>query len=131
MPNRVARHGLKHTIVFLVDKNGCCPGGEFFDALDLRNRIKLQALFQIAGDYANFSNSEKFGRLGDGLFEFKSFQIRMPFAHSCIERQTIVITHGFIKKKQKTPVAEIERARLLLKEYSQTKPKLTLVKKNK
>ena len=60
------------------------------------------ALFQIAGDHGKFYNPEKFGDLGGGLYEFKSSQIRMPFAYAKNERDLILITHGFFKKKDKT-----------------------------
>jgi phage-related protein len=68
------------------------------------------ALFQIAGDHGKFHNPEKFGDLGNGLYEFKSFQIRMPFTYARGERGLILITHGFVKKKDKTPKGEIARA---------------------
>ena len=62
------------------------------------------------GDRGKFHNPEKFGDLGGGLFEFKSFQIRMPFAYAKNERGLILITHGFVKKKDKTPKEELTRA---------------------
>lgn len=88
------------------------------------------ALFQIAGDHGNFYNHEKFGDLGGGLFEFKSFQVRMPFAYAKNKRGVIVITHGFIKKKDKTPKEEIERAWRIYKD-DQAQTQLTVVKKAK
>jgi phage-related protein len=74
------------------------------------DQVKLMALFLIAGDHGKFYNPEKFGDLGRGLFEFKSFQIRMPFAYARNERGLILITHGFMKRKDKTPRKEITRA---------------------
>ena len=62
------------------------------------------------------TNDQKFGDLGDGLYEFKSFQIRMPFAYAKNDRRLILITHGFRKKKDKAPPAEIARARRILEE---------------
>lgn len=80
------------------------------------------ALFLIAGDHEKLHNPEKFGDLGGGLYEFKSFQIRMPFAYAKTERGLILITHGFIKKKNKTPKDEIARAwRIFDEDQSQTK----------
>jgi phage-related protein len=88
------------------------------------------ALFQIAGDHGKFHNPEKFGGLGDGLYEFKSFQIRMPFAYAKNERGLILITHGFIKKKDKTPKEEITRAWRIYNE-DQAQTKLAIVRKAK
>jgi len=86
------------------------------------------ALFRIAGDHGRFFNPEKFGDLGGGLFEFKSFYIRMPFAYAKNERRLILITHGFIKKKAKTPKEEIARAWRIYEE-DQAQTKLTIVGK--
>jgi phage-related protein len=88
------------------------------------------ALFRIAGDHGKFFDPEKFGDLGGGLFEFKSFHIRMPFAYAKSERGLILITHGFIKKKAKTPKEEIARAWRIYGE-DQAQARLTIVGKRK
>jgi len=118
------------SIAFAIQQNGDCPAFEFFDALSLLDKAKLMALFQIAADHGKFHNPEKFGDLGDGLFEFKSFQIRMPFAYAKTERALILITHDFNKKKDKTPKEEITRAwRIFHEDQAQTK--LAVVQKAK
>ena len=53
------------------------------------------ALLQRLGDHGNFMDKEKFVDLGKGLYEFKSFQIRMIFAYYRKERAVVVLTHGF------------------------------------
>lgn len=129
MARRIAYAGEKFTIAFAREKNGACPGSDFFDALtNPLDKVKLMALFQIAGDHAKFYNPQKFGDLGGGLYELKSFQIRMPFAYAKKERGLIVITHGFIKKKDKTPPEEIARAWRIFEE-DQARTELTVVKK--
>lgn len=92
------------------------------------DKAKLIALFRIAGDHGKFCNPEKFGDLGDGLYEFKSFQIRMPFAYARSERGLILITHGYIKKKDKTSKERIERAWRIYKE-DQAQTQLAVVKR--
>jgi phage-related protein len=52
----------------------------------------------------------------------------MPFAYSKSERGVIVVTHGFFKKKDKTPKAEIDRAWRIYEE-DQSQRRLTIVKK--
>jgi len=115
MARRVAYKGSKFTIAFAQTGSGC-PAGEFFDALEDSDKAKLMALFRLLGDQGRISNPEKFGSLGDGLYEFKSFQIRMPFAYARHERRLVIISHGFIKKRDKAPKEEIERARRILEE---------------
>jgi phage-related protein len=130
MARRVAYQGAAFAVAFAREKSGACPACEFFDGLSLLDKDKLMALFQIAGDHGKFHNPEKFGGLGDGLYEFKSFQIRMPFAYAKNERGLILITHGFIKKKDKTPKEEITRAWRIYNE-DRARTKLAIVRKAK
>jgi phage-related protein len=130
MARTVAYQGAAFAVAFAKEKSGACPACEFFDGLSLLDKAKLMALFQIAGDHGKFHNPEKFGGLGDGLYEFKSFQIRMPFAYAKNERGLILITHGFIKKKDKTPKEEITRAWRIYNE-DQARTKLSIVRKAK
>ena len=130
MARRVAYQGAVFAIAFARENSGACPACEFFDGLSLLDKAKLMALFQIAGDHGKFHNPEKFGGLGDGLYEFKSFQIRMPFAYARNGRGLILITHGFIKKKDKTPKEEITRAWRIYNE-DQAQTKLAIVRKAK
>ncbi|MFY9853974.1 MAG: type II toxin-antitoxin system RelE/ParE family toxin [Terracidiphilus sp.] len=114
----LAYSGVMFKIAFARDRDGSNPAEEFFDQLPKADQAKLMNLFRILGDHGKHSNPEKFGDLGDGLFEFKSFQVRMPFAYAKGEKGLVLISHGFIKKSPKTPKAEIERARTILSEGS-------------
>lgn len=68
----------------------------------------MMALFKRIGDTGKIHNREKFKHIADGLFEFKSFQIRMI----CFHRSDgeIIVTRGFRKKSQKTNKNEIAKA---------------------
>lgn len=60
--------------------------------------------------------------LGGGLWEVRSSlsgnrEVRMIFFHDP-EHQALVVVHGFIKKSQKTPKAEIEIASRRMRERS-------------
>jgi|GEM_PF-322677 len=116
MERIVAYEGEKLTIAYAREADGKYPGNEFFRELPKRDQARLHALFALLADHQSTSNEEKFGNLGDGLFEFKSFQIRMPYVYSGTERGLVLISHGFIKKKDKAPKSEIERARRIIKE---------------
>jgi phage-related protein len=130
MARRVVYPGVKFTLAFAREKSDACPACEFFDGLSLLEKAKLMALFRIAADHGAFYNDQKFGDLKNGLFEFKSDQIRMPFAYAKKERGLILITHGFIKKKDKTPKEEIARAWRIFDE-DQAQTKLAIVGKAK
>ena len=130
MARRVAYQGAVFAIAFARETSGACPACEFFDGLSLLEKAKLMALFRIAADHGAFYNDQKFGDLKNGLFEFKSDQIRMPFAYARNERGLILITHGFIKKRDKTPKEEITRAWRIYEE-DQEQTKLAIVQKAK
>ena len=133
MARRFVYQGAVFSIAYARESSGAPPACDFFEALSLLEQAKLMALFRIAGEHGKFHNEEKFGDLGGGLFEFKSFQIRMPFAYSRRERGLILITHGFIKKKNKAPKEEIARAwRIFEEDHAQAdKAKLAIVWKAK
>ena len=130
MARRIVYQGAVFRIAFAREASGACPACDFFDELSVLDKAKLMALFQIAGEHGKFHNPEKFGDLGDGLYEFKSFQIRMPFAYAKKERGVILITHGFTKKKDRTAKEEITRAWRIFNE-DQTQTKLAIVRKSK
>jgi hypothetical protein len=75
----IAYKGKAFTIAYAVDKNGRSPGKEFFDALPLGDQAKVMSLFGRLGDYGSIRNPEKFRKLEGNCYEFKSFQIRMPW----------------------------------------------------
>jgi len=111
-----------YKIAFARDHEGASPAEEFFDGLSMVEKAQLSKLFQILGDdtHGEPRNPKKFGVLDDGLYEFKSFQIRMPFAYAKGERGLVLITHGFRKKRDKTPSSQIARAKRILEEDAET-----------
>jgi phage-related protein len=114
---RLAYPGKVFRIAFARDHSGAFPAEVFFNQLPIADKAKLMNLFRILGDHGKHSNPEKFGDLGNGLYEFKSFQVRMPFVYAK-EKGLVIISHGFNKKSPKTPRAEIEKARMILNEDS-------------
>ena len=102
--------GRKLTVEFAVRSDGTMPAKLFFDSLDPQDKRKLMVLFQWLADEGRIVNREKFKKVEgtQGLFEFKSFQIRMPGFFTPDRR--FVITHGFRKKKDAFPKSEVEIA---------------------
>jgi len=115
---RLAYSGRMFRIAFARDRSGVSPAEEFFDGLPQVEKAQLLKLFQILGDsnHGEPRNPKKFGDLGDGLYEFKSFQIRMPFTYAKGERGLVLVTHGFRKKTDKAPPSEIAKAKRILQE---------------
>lgn len=106
-------------IIFYKDSKGNCPVTAFLDSLDIKMRQKMlravQAL-QEMGTQLRLPISES---LGDGIFELRakvgSNISRVLYFFVIGDRA--VLTHGFIKKTQKTPARELERARKIRADY--------------
>ncbi len=109
MERPVAYEGSCKKVVFALRHDGGSPAAAFYDALSFSDQAKLLTLFERMGDHGRIANREKFKKIEDGLFEFKSFQIRMPCFF--LAGGLVVITHGFRKKRDKIPRAEIDKAR--------------------
>jgi phage-related protein len=96
------------------------PAKVFLDDLDEKSREKV--LFNIWKS-RDITDSELFKKLSCDIWEFRTQfnnrQIRfLAFWDKIGGKQTLVIaTHGFIKKTQKTPSKEIEKAIQLRRVY--------------
>lgn len=92
---------------------------EFINGLKGSSREKLWAILKRIAEHCPPRNIEKFRALGDGIFEIKSYQVRILCFFE--KGQMIILTHGFIKKSSKTPPSEIERAKRLRDIYKRWK----------
>ena len=110
MPRSPEFVGRRLSIQCLELADGSCPAGDFLDSLSAPERRKMDVLFELMGDRGQIFNREKFKKLAgsDGLFEFKSHQIRVP----CIfgMGRTVVLLFGLRKKSDRYKRKEIERA---------------------
>ena len=97
---------------------------DFLDGLDEKSRRKI--LFNI--DRAKFkTDNSLFKKLTSDIWEFRTLfnkkQFRLfAFWDKADNKMTVVIaTHGIIKKTQKTPKKEIEKATELMIKYLESK----------
>ncbi len=100
-------------IEFYETENGTAPAEEFIKSLDdkmIAKVLRVLNVLEINGPMVRMPYSRM---LNDGIFEIRAQQgsdiVRILYFYSTGKR--IVLTHGFIKKSQKTPAHEIERAR--------------------
>ncbi|MBI5688308.1 MAG: type II toxin-antitoxin system RelE/ParE family toxin [Verrucomicrobia bacterium] len=99
---------------FLNDQNEAMPD----------ETAKLMRLLDNAAKSGPPRNEEKCRPLQDGIFEFKTRGgIRVFWFYD--RDKLIICTHGFVKKKQKTPPKEIERALKLKKLYENAESEKT------
>ena len=114
MARIVAKEGRAFKIEYARRLDGSSPAHEFVSSLSTSDQAKILALFNYLAEVGRIANDQKFKKVQDELWEFKSFQIRMLCRFSA--DSTVVVSHGFIKKSPKTPPSEILHARNILRE---------------
>ena len=100
-------------ILFYKTRDGKCPVEAFLDSLPSRAAQKAAWVLSLAEDMDIVPSSYLKKMVGsDDIWEFRfqygsnAYRIFCFFAGKSI----VVLTHGLIKKTQKTPRKEIERA---------------------
>lgn len=107
---RIEFRGRVVTIASIVLADGSNPAHEFLESLSEADRRKIDTLFERMGDTGRIDNREKFKKVegSDGIFEFKSFQIRIP---CCFGRgHNLYLLYGLIKKTDGLKDSEVRRA---------------------
>ena len=107
-------------VVFYRRADGSEPIREFMDAL----RPKLRS--KMVGDLAkleqhNIELREPYAKhMGKGLFELRNDIVRAFYFF--YEGRRIIVTNGFVKKTNKTPRLELERARRYKRDWEERRP---------
>lgn len=114
MASREICRGLWGSVVLVVLAEQSCPAADFIGGLDVRDKAKLLALFQRYADHGYITNRERFKKIADNVYEFKSFQIRV---FCFIKGRQAVVTHGAKKKRDDLNPADIERALRIRSQY--------------
>ena len=99
--------------------SGKCPVESFLDTLDHKMRAKILRLMLLLKENGKDLREPYSKYLEEGLFELRVKQgsnITRVLYFFLIDRE-IIITHGFIKKTQKTPRSEIELAKKYRQDY--------------
>lgn len=88
------------------------PAVDFINAMDVKMKIKTLQEIELLKEFGNQLREPYSKALRDGLFELRVQQgnnIVRVFYFFFVGKQ-IILTNGFIKKTQKTPKNEIEKA---------------------
>ena len=103
----------KWTVEFYETEMGKIPSLDFIKALEVKLQAKVFRDLELLEDRGNELRSPYSCHIDDGIFELRTIQgtniVRNLYFF--IEGRRIVITHGFYKKTQKTPSAEVQRAK--------------------
>lgn len=106
-------------IISYTKEDGSTPTLEFIKSQPKKMQAKILMEIELLEEYGNELEGKYTKHLDDGIFE-----LRIKFA-SDITRilyffhigKRIILTNGFVKKTQKTPVREINLAKKYRKEY--------------
>ena len=82
---------------------------------------KLMRLLQYTAQNGPLRNEEKCKPLGNDIYEFKTTNLRLAWFWDA--GYVIVCLHGWVKKSQKTPPGEIDRAVIARTKYFEAKRK--------
>lgn len=110
-------------IEFYELPNGEVPVIAFLESLNLKMRDKAYMSFELLKEFGNNMREPYSKYLGNGLFELRirfSNDIARVF-YFFYDGEKIVLTNGFIKKRNKTPPRELEKARKYMKDYLERK----------
>ncbi len=110
----IVLRGIARTVEYAVCSDGSMPAKEFVEGLDESDQRKLVTLFRRLADTGKIFNREQFKLVDGNIFEFKRFQVRV----GCFQvGSRWLLTHGFIKKQDRWPEAELERANRIRNEH--------------
>src|SRR5260221_13608691 len=112
MKQRVAYEGSEFTIEWYFDERGRSQALEYYANQTKEKQRKLINLFRLMGDYGKIHDKTKFRSEDDGIYAFKP----QPDRYLCFffRGKKIIVTNAFVKKADKLPKSEKERA---LKSY--------------
>ncbi len=105
--------------VFYEKSDGSQPAKEFINTLDTKMQAKMVRTIKILQDNGTALREPYSKPLDGGIFELRAkvgSDISRVLYFFFVGKK-IVLTNGFIKKTQKTPATEIERAKMYREEY--------------
>jgi phage-related protein len=106
-------------VVFFKTETGNEPVREWLKALS-KEDCKAIGTDILTVQYAWPVGKPLVDNLGDGLWEIRSrLSNRIARTLFAVVEQEIVLLHGFIKKQQKTPPAELDLAKKRKRQYLQ------------
>ena len=113
----------KFEVEFYETETGKQPAREFLLSLNTKMRAKMADTISILQDNGYELREPYSKHLSDGIFELRakvgSDATRVLYFFYVGGR--IILTNGFVKKTQKTPAKEIERAKRYRADYLQRK----------
>ena len=108
MQEFVAYKGSQFTIEWYYDANGKSDVFEYYESLDFPQKRKIIMLFKKMSDFGRIRDITKFRNEGNKIYAFKPKPDR--FLSFFYTGSKIIVTNAFVKKSDKLPDEEKERA---------------------
>lgn len=109
-----------YKVIFYEDLKGSCPTDNFLDEMQLKIQAKIEKwMVKLEEEGPNlprpFADVVR-GKIRELRIRFGSDYYR--FLYFFLDKK-IIITHGFLKKTDKIPPGEIDRAERMMQDYLQ------------
>jgi len=115
----------KTKIYYYISPSGRNPAKNFIDSLAKNQKAKILRVFQYIREYGIRVPIQHIKKVKQTPFwEIRTLgkdNIRIIYA--VVYKKDLLVIHGFIKKKQKTPKKELETALNRYREWLQRKPR--------
>lgn len=111
----------KYQVIFFETSSGKCPVEEFINSLDVKLSAKLYRLLVMISENGPDLREPYSKHLDDGIFELRA-KVGTNLSrvlYFFFSGHKIIVTNGFVKKTQKTPKGEIDKAKAYREEYKQ------------
>ena len=109
----------KFEVVLYEKANGECPVEEFITSLDMKMQAKMIGLLELLEEKGNQLREPYSKSIDDGIFELrcKVGNNITRILYFFYYEGKIILTNGFVKKTQKTPLEEIKVAKARRTDY--------------
>ncbi len=114
---------MKFEVLFYEKENGEQPAKQFLLSLNKKMRAKLTDTISLLSDNGYELREPYSKHLGEGIFELRAkfgSDITRVLYFFFVDKK-IILTNGFIKKTQKTPISQIDIAKKYRKDYLKRK----------
>ncbi len=114
---------MNYSVEYYEKEDGTYPAEEFILSQDKKMQAKLFMALEFLEEKGPLLREPYSKSLGDGIFEVRAKQGSdiSRVLYFFVVGKRIILTNGFVKKTQKTPTNEIERAKRYRKDYQTQK----------
>lgn len=109
--------GEKFIVEWYYTSEGKSQPFEYFNSLNIHQQMKLLYLIKRIGDFGKINDKTKFNYENNGIWAFKPKPDR--FLSFFTVGKKIIITNAFVKKCEKLPLSEKEKAGKCRKDYEE------------